>query len=403
MLSAFYHWMLSRDIEVLVYYIRSHHNLSADLLTRGYKDAITTWMSRYNMTQIRLPWRWEAFAKTGACQVWTCAKRPNYWLPPTNKPHVAGIVVGEWNGSNFAPLYVAQRLGFQAVSINSRLAPDNESDFDVRIPRATNEINDVVIGTSKSVRECLAWFDSVRIHQPEVSIFVTNSEISPDRLAELVVTQHYWIDSFCLGDVLGGAWNVFVKSAIPLIGLRSDVIGAYPHTIADWYERVRIPCLDGHGEISKTYIENSRGRMNTCQGPVYGQMLHISSQMPPLAKREVQESLLSGPWRRSDKGLTLVEKLSLVGCHDAWYVRPSRTGESIGDAIWRTSPTTIWRTLLEEVGAKWAAICHGAGALHYTPSGGLSTVGQIDATSDVETESQMQANATPDDSPVAGK
>ena len=102
MISAFYHWMVTHDIEVSVYYIRSHHNLSADLLTRGDKEAITAWMARYNMTQIRLPWWWEAFAKTGACQVWTCAKRPNYWIPPTIKPQLANVVVGEWNGSNFS-------------------------------------------------------------------------------------------------------------------------------------------------------------------------------------------------------------------------------------------------------------------------------------------------------------
>ena len=204
-----------------------------------------------------------------------------------------------------------------------------------------------------------------------------------------------------MGDVLAGAWNVFITSPISLIGLRSNVIDADPHTLADWYERVRIPCLDGHGDLNSVCIENSRGKLITCHDPVYGPMLHSSSQVPPLVKREIQSSPLAWPWHRGDRGITSFEKLSLVGCHEAWYVRSNRSGDSVCDAIWRATPTTIWGTLLEEVSAKWTAICLGVGIAHKPADSTNSTLN--DTTSDVETESQLQANATPDDSPIGRK
>ena len=73
MLTAFLLWCIHYGIDVIPFYIRSHRNLSADMITRANEETLTALALRHDMVRVKLPWWWGNFCEFGNITKWSSA------------------------------------------------------------------------------------------------------------------------------------------------------------------------------------------------------------------------------------------------------------------------------------------------------------------------------------------
>ena len=347
-LTAFLLWTVKHGIEVIPYYLRTHHNLSADLLTRCTDEEMRSWMNTFGMRRVAVPWWWENFVRFGENFKWEESHARRVRLPPETKEGACDITVLEWNGSNFTPRMTAERFGCQTLHVNSRWS-DNGLPYD-RWPHWRKEKVEIALGTAKTVTECNTFKNLMSTLGVPVMILVTPSECLPHKLHEGPWTQHFWIDTATLSDALCGAWNVFICAPIELESLRQPSHSGRPSNIEELMRMAGfVPKIINDQQVRARRIENSQGQIREWTNALGVRFLHPASQLPPLTKGMVENQTLSWPVQNDEKVLTVGECLMIAGCHSIWNDRRAVPANEIADALWRSTPTTIWEKVLEEL------------------------------------------------------
>ena len=348
MLTAFLLWTVKYNIEIIPFFLRTHHNLSADLITRCNDPELGEWMNLFSMTRVSVPWWWSSFAKMGDVVPWGNDMARTNQLLPALTSGACDITVAEWGGSNFLPLSCAKRFGCQTLALTSRWK-DTTLSYD-RFPYWHNESIDVLLGTAKTVTECKQFGQYVHTVKPLFSVLVTPSELVPTNLDAMGFTQHFWIDSGFLSDTLCGAWNVFFRSPITLKELRQPSTTGQPSCLGEWMTRAGVSLReDDAREIKKRDIENSQGSLKiwTDGGGVL--RLHSTSQLRALSKKELTSDLLRWPLKIDGTECSNAEKLLVLGCHDVWQHRLLWPADEVAGAVWRSTPLTIWCVIIKEI------------------------------------------------------
>ena len=103
------------------------------------------------------------------------------------------------NGSNMAPLMIAQAFGCKVYRYLSRRSI--EAPIERRGPWG---IPDVPLVAARNARECADFEKLIGSWSPGVRILVTPSEVTPPRGDVNLRTQNFRIDAAMLGDALCG-------------------------------------------------------------------------------------------------------------------------------------------------------------------------------------------------------
>ena len=348
MLTAFLLWTVKYDIEIIPFFLRTHHNLSADLITRCDDPALTAWMNRFGMTRVSVPWWWSSFAKMGEVIPWGNDVARTVQIVPELAPGACDITVAEWGGSNFLPLQCAKLFGCQTLALTSRWK-DLTLNYD-RFPYWRNERVDVLLGTAKTVTECKQFGQHVHTINAGFSVLVTPSELVPPNLDAMGFTQHFWVDSGFLSDVLCGAWNVFIRGSIVLKELRQPSTSGQPSCLGEWMSRADMSLKEDEvQEVKKKEIENSQGTLKFWTDSKQTLRLHSTSQLRALTKKELSTDLLRWPMKVDGTECSNADKLSILGCHEVWKHRLLWPAEEVTDAVWRSTPLTLWCVTLREL------------------------------------------------------
>ena len=119
-LPAFLLWWVKYNIEILPYFIRTRHNLSADYSTRCLESELRDWANRFQMTQVAVPRCWSDFAKMSDAIPWGSEDGHTLQVKPALTPGACDITVAEWNGSSLLPMSRAGQFGCQTLALTSR-------------------------------------------------------------------------------------------------------------------------------------------------------------------------------------------------------------------------------------------------------------------------------------------
>ena len=231
----------------------------------------------------------------------------------------------------------------------------DSSPAQVNIPWWTTGQPDIMIGTARSTKECALVISMIRDWGPFAAYLVTPSETVPSDTDEVVWSQHLWIDSSMIGDVMGGMWNVFVVSKFPVDILRQNAGAGTPDTLENLYRYHKREPLPGESMVTKVApLSNSIGRKIIYKDSLGKDTYSRESQLSPFTLAEVQNASPQWHWFNPDAEPSLLEKLLLVDCHPIWFKRVGMPRNQIIDAVWRTTPLNIWTHVLFEILTKWS-------------------------------------------------
>ena len=260
-LTAFPIWCIHRGIEVIPFYLRSHHNSSADLITRANAEGLSAWEARQEMARAKLPWWRETFCRYGNVIKWSSALVSA--IPRVPSP-IAGtnVTVVEWNGSNFPGAWISRQYGCQLFCLHPRW--HDSSPKQCNLPWRKTGSPDILIGAAKSSKECTNFIEITKEWTPWVAYLVTPSEISPIGKEVGIWPHHLWFDSSTIGDGMGEIWNLFVASKHPVGSIKNGAMGSTADNISGLYRyHGRHVLPDESLDLQTAVIPNSVARRIT--------------------------------------------------------------------------------------------------------------------------------------------
>ena len=303
-------------------------------------------MTRLGMTAISAPWWWEGFRNLGYSAKWPMPKNSmNRPIIPRPVLGAENLVVVEWDGSSFTPLYLAERFGCQISQYEPRRNDENQ------IPNfVAGDRIDMLIGTVRTAQECRKFGDLVSNLQPVVTIMVSPSEVLPFESGRNLWTHHVRIDTAMLGDTLCGAWGIFILAPFRIASL-SQPLGTWsPGTTTDLYKRGnQLPLADEFEPSNIRRVPNSAGKIATYIDSSGVRTLSCTSQRPIITLCDARGDTLEWPWIRQNGPPIRLLKLTLLGCHPVWFSRKQVPITEVVGAIWRIAPSSIWSAVFDEI------------------------------------------------------
>ena len=137
--------------------------------------------------------------------------------------------------------------------------------------------------------------------------------------------------------------------------LRQPSTSGQPSCLGEWTTRAGVSLKEDEvREVKKREIDNSQGTLKIWQDANMVLRLHSTSQLRGLAKKELTSDLSRWPLKIDGTECSNVDKLTVIGCHDAWQHRLLWPAEEVADAAWRSTPQTIWCVLTREILARKA-------------------------------------------------
>ena len=257
-LAGFQLYVAIYALEPAPFYMRTHHNITADFITRVPHSAITHWIEDESFTRATIPWRWGEIARISQLFDWAG------WLPKTEVccllKHDRPLVLVEWGGASFTATSVWQRMGQSARCYESRI-PVLEKFLGIwRVPVWKDEPVDVLVGTAWDAFEVGSSQSAIMQLNPRWAVLITPSHLYECEGLPMRWTSHFWVDGSLTGGVIGGCWNVFFWTqetrdiAMNLPATRRIM------TIEDAYPRVDKQCaLQEDLPLKRYKIEESIG------------------------------------------------------------------------------------------------------------------------------------------------
>ena len=99
----------------------------------------------------------------------------------------------------------------------------------------------IMLGSARTGHEVMLFQRQLLKVAAPVAILVTPSEITGAFETDNLRPQHFWVDSSMAGDVLGGSWNVFVCTRLPLKLTMGPNLLTQGITLASRYESIGKP------------------------------------------------------------------------------------------------------------------------------------------------------------------
>ena len=259
LLSAFLKWCVRRGVDVVIFYLRDKQNITADDITRLDETELTAWAATNGLTRCELPASWEEFRTCIPVLDWD--RRRNVRMPTRlsgNFIEFAKGKVAERNDASFTVTGLLEGWGLRAHPLEFRFAPVATRLEEWMEWAPTDVAPAILLGTANTGREIVQFQKLLSKIQPPLAVLVTPSEVTGVNSANNLRTHHFWIDSSSMGDVLGGCWNVFLRTKKPLalsitpvndtggitLAARYETIGrtrAKTHLGEEWARRFRIP------------------------------------------------------------------------------------------------------------------------------------------------------------------
>ena len=194
-----------RGIEVIIFYLRTNRNATADEITRVDEKALPEWGKYRGLARIDIPDSWGAFETFLPHLDWTRPRRRDEPLELTDEiieSHQGRVA--KWNPASFTSTGFLERLGIRVHSSEYRFKEvvKQLSRWLEWAPVAKEPY--IFLGSAHTGHEVMLFQRHMKAIAAPVAILVTPSEVTGAFVANHMWAQHFWIDSSTTGDVLGG-------------------------------------------------------------------------------------------------------------------------------------------------------------------------------------------------------
>ena len=124
--------------------------------------------------------------------------------------------VTEWNPASFTATGFLEGLGIRVHPMEYRFAAvvSQLSRWLEWAPIAVKPL--IFLGSAHTGHEVLMFQKHLSKLMAAVAILVTPSGITGEFVSNQLRTQHFWVDSSMMGDVLGGCWDVLLRTRNPM-------------------------------------------------------------------------------------------------------------------------------------------------------------------------------------------
>ena len=115
----------------------------------------------------------------------------------------------EWNASSLTLTKVAKDRVLPAYQLTPRAWPDDQTAHQWGLEQRNGQPVWFMGGHAKTEGEIREFQQAARLAKPTHAVLMTPSEVMSDEALE-PWEHHFWLDSLEVGDVLGGAWSLYV-------------------------------------------------------------------------------------------------------------------------------------------------------------------------------------------------
>ena len=124
--------------------------------------------------------------------------------------------VSEWNSSADTATGLLEGMGVETQPVDFRFGQVMTQLQRWMIFGAATQRPLIFLGTSHNGHDVRTFHRKPKTIQHPLGALVTPSELADFLINGPVRTQHFWIDPAAIGDVLGGSWNVHLRTRMPL-------------------------------------------------------------------------------------------------------------------------------------------------------------------------------------------
>ena len=227
-------------VGIIVFYLRTHRNLTADEITRIQGHDLPAWGSEKGIIRGEMPEIWKNSKTFVPHLEWDRPREQRAPLELTDEiisTFATGRVV-ERNASDYTVTWLLEGLVVRVHPMDPRFSPV-VGEFQ-NWPRGSTLAKRplMMMGEAHSGHELRSFHTLLGEIQPPIAVLVTPSEVVLASISSPLWAQHLWIDSSAICGVLGGSWNVFVRTRRPLKLSVSSTESTCGTTIAPRYEQM---------------------------------------------------------------------------------------------------------------------------------------------------------------------
>ena len=199
-------WCIENGVEVYLFYIRSSRNIRPDFTTRESEHEVARWANQHGFSQVEIPSWWKQFLSRAPKLGWLESPMAN--LPRHLDTGAIGRLgpVCEWRPLSGIGLQIFDSLGMDYYAIDGLLlsqpyCSDVEREWEL------------IFGSARRKGEIDDFRNQSKSAKYEIAVMITPSEVEEEIWYQSGFrTQSWQCDSAKFGDVLTGAWDVYVKA-----------------------------------------------------------------------------------------------------------------------------------------------------------------------------------------------
>lgn len=308
-IATFHVRCIKNGIEVYPFYLRSLRNIRPDFITREDDRNIQLWATEEGFSRIEKPWWWEQFLACAPKLDWVEDRIVN--LPRLLKIGTMDGLgrVGEWNPKSGICLQIIDNLGLDYHAIGG-----SGLFQDYRITECNKW--KLIFGSARHRGEIDEFRELLERTEVKIAILITPSEVEE----EIWYPTGFWTQSWqCgsakYGDMMAGAWNVYVRSPSNYASLELNAPGRMLGSIRRAFADNGLFFLDNPaGVTSIRPIENSIGKTIVVRRVNGEERLSPDSQIPPYSRKEaVMENYDWPVLNQAYRSPKIREKLLVLG------------------------------------------------------------------------------------------
>ena len=350
-------WIVNTDCDFSGLYSRSHHNVSADHLTRLSYEEITRWakMNRFKwIDPFEANGNWASFIKTvEVTMVWEPEETEKenlsraYWNPEFG--HVidwnpGAADVGRMCRENSLPMWVS--------TPKHSVLENWYRNLGVKVWNQENNQGEkffLQVGLAKTEFEILDFQHHCEGTGAENAILIVPSGVGMPTDLRWNWTHKFVMDSCVFGDVIASEWTVLTFTPFLTDDQAPGLNSTSKRVLGDaMAENGVAPELENELDVRVSEIERTRGMKVIVKNPDSSWAISQQSHLECFSLAELRRPTFGWPKELAGERLSHSAWIGILGGLEEWKGQPGmHIPENVAvDALWRLKPVGLVRRLI---------------------------------------------------------
>ena len=189
MIAGFQLWIAHYGLGPIPFFLRTHHNITSDFLTRASAGEIVDWADTRRFKRTNIPWRWVKFGEMANLFTWEGRLTGNARLIRPSEP--TKMILVEWGGTGFTPLSVWGLMGQIGFSWKAREKKGEELLQAWMAHQWNDEEIQCLVGTAWSAESILDFQHDISRRRPKIALLMTPSKWNHQSMPRYFGTPTY--------------------------------------------------------------------------------------------------------------------------------------------------------------------------------------------------------------------